>query len=518
LEWLYYDNKVWWIQLREITTIDELDFYSNRMSSEHLPGLIKPLIWSINIPLVCGAWITLLEEIIGNTNLLPMDMAKQFYFRAYYNMSALGKLFEKIGIPRDSLEIMMRGDKDASIRPKPPLWLYPKLLRFAITKTFFERKLQRHLKESEKTIKRFKEKKASNAKEALSIIDELFKYNKEAAYFVIVSQLLHNIFHRFFMRLSKDNVSELSLEPTMPSINPTYSLRELSSHIFLTEDKNLTIDKILSDRTLSEEYLNFIDHFGHLSDSGNDFSEPTWLEVPEQVLSLIKFQIENKSETVSPRKHGKSLLYKKVIRLYELREKISFNYTKSYGLFRNFYLIIAKELVKMKILEEESDIFYLEDSTIRQILSGESVERKKSIQELKQEMKNLRDIVPPSEIYGNNPPPVLYRKTEVTEFKGIPASNGYYKGIVKHVKSLSEFNQVEIGEILVIPFSDISWLPILSKAGAIISESGGILSHAAVVAREYNIPAILGVKSAFKIPEGADVFIDGYKGVIKLME
>jgi pyruvate,water dikinase len=93
-------------------------------------------------------------------------------------------------------------------------------------------------------------------------------------------------------------------------------------------------------------------------------------------------------------------------------------------------------------------------------------------------------------------------------------SSGYYEGTIRHVKTTKDFNKVEKDDVVVIPFSDISWSPIFSKAGAIISESGGLLSHAAVVAREYNIPAIVGVKNAFTIPDGAQVVIDCFKGNI----
>jgi pyruvate,water dikinase len=521
LEWIYYNDKIWWIQLREITTIDELDYYSNKISSEQLPGLIKPLIWSINIPLVCGSWINLLEEMIGTTSLKPSDMAKQFYYRAYYNMSKLGKAFEIIGIPRDSLEILMRGEKDASIKPKPPLRLYPRLLKFSVDKFFYERKLKAHLKKSKTAIKKFETQRVSNSKEALLVIDELFQYNQEASYYVIISQLLHSIFHQLFSRTHKNDISNLELEPEISSINPNYFLSKLSQQISISEIEELTIQKILDNENLSLKYLDFINRFGHLSDSGNDFSEPTWSDTPEHVLSLIKYQAKTHVNLSKKRifKSGKSRLYRKVIRLYELREKISFNYTKSYGLFRKYFLIIAKDLVNRGILEEESDIFFLTYTQIQKLVITSSIEViKNSIRDIKQEMEQMEHVFPPSEIYGEDPPPVLSKNIDTTIFKGIAASKGYYKGIIKHVKTFNEFDQVEPGEILVIPFSDISWLPILSKAGAIISESGGILSHAAVIAREYEIPAILGVKNTHNLPDGSHVLIDGFKGLIQMIE
>jgi pyruvate,water dikinase len=79
---------------------------------------------------------------------------------------------------------------------------------------------------------------------------------------------------------------------------------------------------------------------------------------------------------------------------------------------------------------------------------------------------------------------------------------------------MSEFEQLQQGDVLVIPFSDISWTPLFSKAGAVIAESGGILSHSSIVAREYQIPAVVSVPGAIRLTEGMVVTVDGYRGEI----
>ncbi len=64
------------------------------------------MIWSVNIPLVNGAWIRLLTEVIGPNELEPHKLAKLFHYRSYFNMSLLGQIFERVGIPAESLEMM----------------------------------------------------------------------------------------------------------------------------------------------------------------------------------------------------------------------------------------------------------------------------------------------------------------------------------------------------------------------------------------------------------------------------
>ena len=224
------------------------------------------------------------------------------------------------------------------------------------------------------------------------------------------------------------------------------------------------------------------------------------------------------SDPHAPRTVGKlekRWLYKKTVRLHGLREKISFNYVKSYGLFRKYFLMIGKDLMDNKVINDESDVFYLTHQEIRQLVSEPTHgDKKEKIIEMKKKMEKAEALEPPTEIFGEEEPPIMNRSSYSESLTGIPASSGYYEGTIRQVKTTKDFHKVEKDDVVVIPFSDISWSPIFSRAGAIISESGGLLSHAAVVAREYNIPAIVGVKNAFSIPDGAQVIIDGFKGNI----
>ena len=71
--------------------------------------------------------------------------------------------------------------------------------------------------------------------------------------------------------------------------------------------------------------------------------------------------------------------------------------------------------------------------------------------------------------------------------------------------------------MLIIPYSDVGWAPLFARAGAVISESGGILSHSSIVVREYRIPAVVSVRGALRIKDGTMVTVDGYSGKISLM-
>ena len=89
---------------------------------------------------------------------------------------------------------------------------------------------------------------------------------------------------------------------------------------------------------------------------------------------------------------------------------------------------------------------------------------------------------------------------------------------MKIVKNFEDANEVCEGDIIVIPYSDVSWTTLFHKVKGIISESGGILSHCSIVARECGIPAVVSVKGALSLKDGSQVFIDGDSGEITVGE
>jgi pyruvate,water dikinase len=82
------------------------------------------------------------------------------------------------------------------------------------------------------------------------------------------------------------------------------------------------------------------------------------------------------------------------------------------------------------------------------------------------------------------------------------------------VKSISDFDAVTNGDVLLIPFSDVSWTPVLARAGAIVSETGGMLSHCSIIAREMGIPALVSVPNACIIGNGMKVTVNGSNGIL----
>jgi len=179
---------------------------------------------------------------------------------------------------------------------------------------------------------------------------------------------------------------------------------------------------------------------------------------------------------------------------------------------------MGDELVKAGILPHRNEVFYLTRDEIGEILgkglalpqpeyAGLAAMRKK-------EMDDVKDVILPSVIIGEEAPE--YDMNEKKSFRGVGTSPGRYTGKIAVISGISDFHKMEKGDVLVIPFSDVSWTPLLVHAGAIISEAGGILSHCSIIAREMSIPAIVSVDNALCLKDGMRVTVDGSNGIITI--
>jgi len=103
--------------------------------------------------------------------------------------------------------------------------------------------------------------------------------------------------------------------------------------------------------------------------------------------------------------------------------------------------------------------------------------------------------------------------------RGFPASSGTVEGPARVISSVNELETVQEGEILVCPVTEPSWAPIFTKVRGTVTDIGGVMSHAAIVTREYGIPAVLGTGVATKrIRTGQRIRVDGDQGIVTILD
>ena len=550
LEWVWDGQDVYWVQMREITTLNDLKVYSNKLSKDMMPGMIHPLIWSINVPLINTVWLGILEEIVGDLPIEPEDLAKSFFYRSYFNMSAIGHVFTRVGFPSEGLEMMMgvvpKEEGTPAFKPSVKMLPFlPKLFGFIFDKWRFERKIKTQFPFLGDELKKFKPypDPGTSFDKQISEINALYDAVQKIVYFNVLTPILTTMYVRMLERqLSKLDVDLLEFDllenlSEMDQYQPNIALAKLHKMFTqLVKERNLESQlekgeiKLLdiAGSEFEKEFNHFIEKFGYVSDNSNNFMAAPWRENPEMVLQLIcDYQEVRRVE--NDRIHFEDLqvkgIKKMVTRMFFnrarkftcFRDEVSKAYMYGYGLFRPYFFRLADGLVNEGWLSSRDDIFYLNWAEIQQLVrDGDNSSIDQKIKTRKSQMKEYQDVHLPEIIYGDNPPP-LFSQYE-RKLQGIPTSQGYYSGVLKIIAGREDFKKVERDDIIVIPYSDIGWTPLFARAGAVIAESGGLLSHSSIIAREYQIPAVVSVPGCMKLEDGQRANINGFTGEITLLE
>jgi phosphohistidine swiveling domain-containing protein len=199
------------------------------------------------------------------------------------------------------------------------------------------------------------------------------------------------------------------------------------------------------------------------------------------------------------------------------REQQRFNLDKWTTISRKLYLALGSRFVETGALVQPDDIFFLKKEEIKTLATnGEIEDLLNVIRARSVDFHKYENTTPPKFLNGerefNDPAP-----QETSTLKGLPASQGILTAAIRVLDSIEDIWQVQAGEILVVPRTDPGWTPVFSKIGGLITETGGILSHGAVVSREYGIPAVTNITGACKIfKTGQRVTIDGVKGEVTI--
>ncbi len=531
VEWAWDGERLWLLQMRPMTVTD-VPVYSNRLSKEFLPGMVPPLVWSINVPVVNRAWLDLFTSLVGPLDLTPDDLSRQFAFRAYFNMKAVGDIFEAIGMPRDLLEVLIGvagGDDRPTFRPDRSVVRHlPRMVRAA-------RRLLRYERELDKQVPVLQSRLAAIERSDPALLSDvelvdrmalLERLVEQVAFANIVTPLLLNGYGSLVRRrvaahgIDPHDVDVTAGHPGLDAYDPTPHLRRLAAETAVLDDH-------LRDRVLDGDLeglpgaQQFLDRFGHVSDSGNDFSRVPWREDPRQLAPLlatgadvVRSAARPPTDTAGFTRVDRALIHRAQRFRWE-RERVSYTYTRGYGLFRPTVLEIARRLVDRGHLDGRDDVFLLSREEMEQALLGRGVEDLRDlVEERRAAMLAYADVEMPEVIFSDDFTPAPPTDPEHT-LQGTPSARGIVTGRARVVRGVAEAGRVERGDVVVIPYSDVGWTPMLARAGAVVAESGGLLSHSSIVAREFGIPCVVSVPGAMRIPDGATVRVDGYSGAVQ---
>jgi pyruvate,water dikinase len=201
------------------------------------------------------------------------------------------------------------------------------------------------------------------------------------------------------------------------------------------------------------------------------------------------------------------------------RDTMHFELTRLFPPFRRLLLELGRRWSDRGILVRPDDIFYLTLDEMEEVAgSPRGMQELAHARREEYETNKSRpwpDIIRDGqEIYAE-----AAVSTETVEggLCGVAGSPGIVTGVARVIRGPEEFGKLQKNDILVAPLTNPVWTPLFAVAGAVITEVGGILSHGAIVAREYGIPAVLSVAGATKqVREGQRITVDGNRGLVLL--
>lgn len=179
---------------------------------------------------------------------------------------------------------------------------------------------------------------------------------------------------------------------------------------------------------------------------------------------------------------------------------------------RRRWLRVGEAMQARGLLETPADVFALSiDEVVAGLEAGEAVEGD-LIRRRRDQQARWRSTPPPARLGAGSGP-----SDETGVWRGIAGSSGVYRGRVRVIASLEDADQLEPGDVLVCSATAPEWTPYFGVIGALVTGAGGVLTHAAVVARELGLPAVVGVTGATsEIPDGSWVIVDGSAGTVRL--
>ncbi len=286
---------------------------------------------------------------------------------------------------------------------------------------------------------------------------------------------------------------------------------------------------------ISRQFSTFIERHGHRCVRESELREKTWEENPQQLIQTLQTRVRlgeihhphrDKTEELNIAFKKIPFLKRSIIRMLipsarkaVARREISKAYSiRMVNTFRKSYRILAKQMTDAGLLDDADQVYFLTHDEVGLLLRDHNPAWKTRAAKRRELLPEMDKLLFNEICFGIPEPIDQEAEIEIREgqLKGTPVSSGLVEGRARIIHTLADAEQLQEGEIMVASFTDIGWTPYFSIIAGLITEIGSPLSHGAVVAREYGIPAVVGAKGAKKfIADGELIRLNGNLGIIE---
>ncbi len=568
VEWAVDQNdQLFWLQVRPITTLS--DIHPNELDSkltakkeiltranigEMMPGHLSPLsISTFGKAIEYG-----IQEFYTECGVQKKIINKHIYIKYFYNhgfisMTGLYKIADAIILPKKLyIEYSILG------RPLGGKSLDPE--RSLLVQLNNQRKQFSYLGKAKKRLGKLSNLNASihqpknlGKRDLYEWIDsQLHNLNKAYSYHYCTSAKSGSQYSALISAISggpiptpKSNAIASHFLRNIDGIVGAESIQQLKNIAKAIDSENLNLEgmtdekllkRIQSNSKTNKVYSQFLENHGHRCVREGDLKEKDWSQEPIKLIPVIRnivksqefdssteaFDIKDAMKELPKMNGVKKMIVKKLAmstrKAVALREMSKSAAIKFQQKIKFAYIELSKILMHDDLLNTKEDIFYLKHKEIGLLIEGKMKSPNKHIQERKK-LDTLYSKMSFHEVYFGHPFPIkntIHQKGN----KGTVVSQGKVRGKVKVVRTLNDADKLVKGDIMICEYTDIGWSPYFAIIGGIITEIGSPLSHGAVVAREYGIPAIVNMKGAMnKFEDHQEIIIDTtQQNVVQLLK
>ncbi|MFP3887939.1 phosphoenolpyruvate synthase [Priestia filamentosa] len=306
--------------------------------------------------------------------------------------------------------------------------------------------------------------------------------------------------------------------------------------------------KIDGGQETQDAIMAYLNKYGMRCAGEIDITKTRWSEKPITLVSMILNNIKNFEPNASYRKfeQGRRVAFKKEQELLDrlkqlpdgeqkaketkrmidlIRNFIGYREYPKYGMVNRYFvykqalLKEAEQLVQEGVIHKKEDIYYLTFEEFHEVVRTNKLDygiisKRKDEYKLYEKLTLPRVITSDGEIIIGE-----YKRENLPSeaIVGLPVSSGVIEGKARVILNMEDAD-LEDGDILVTTFTDPSWTPLFVSIKGLVTEVGGLMTHGAVIAREYGLPAVVGVENATKlIKDGQRIRINGTDGYIEIL-
>lgn len=547
-------GRVYLLQARPVTAIPRgVVRWTRDNVGEVAPDPMTPLSWSVLEPLGNGAFGGVLRRLgMGRS---PIPFFGRFYGRVYLNQSLFRSVMARFYISqagwRDLPRLALTG-----LRALRALWRLPHEGRGAIGAVLAQRRAEENLDLA--TIP--PEGLLARVGTWRGLAARMMEIHLSVT---VMAELLYQALDKLLARWGDGTTTAVALTAGLTGIRSAEVGRAVAALAQeVCQDEALRdlvlgmapqslpsrLAKTEQGRAIWSRVESFLARHGHGATQEFELAVPRWRDDPMPVLRALQTQVRAMGETAVadptaariaatarveqhmslPQRWLFRFLLRRAQDFTIARENLKYHFVLAYGRLRDLYLALAAGLVATGRLEDPTDVFFLKADEVGEMVAGGLTPQRarQRILRRRRAWEEQRRMEAPAALdrwhdgsLRAAPPSIEPEEGNGLRLRGLAASPGTYTGRARVILSPDEGADLRPGEVLVVPATSPGWAPLLVAAGALVTEVGGTLSHGAIIAREYGLPAVLDVADATRrIRTGQWVSVDGSSGIVCLAE